>query len=617
MLVATRKDPALVHRAEVGSADTFPKLLHRNAVERPDDVALRWKELGVWQEATWSEYYARVRDVAYGLLSLGAVPGTGSLSILADNCPEWVLTDLAAQALRIMSTGVYPTNTAPQVEYILDHSRSDIVVVYDQEQLDKVLESEHLSRLQAIVVIEEKGIARYEDPRIYTFEELEARGRNHPDNRSEAFDALVEATRTDDVAILVYTSGTTGPPKGAMITHRNVLAMADGWLQLTPLRRDDMVVSYLPLCHILERCMSVFLPLVVGYAVHFGEGVHTIQKDLREIAPTIFVGVPRIWEKMHASHEVAISESNIINRSLYGWAIKIAEIRQHARERGERLPWHFPLRYWIARGLVLGPLLDQLGLRRARFLMCGAAPVAPEILRFFNSLGLQVREAYGQTECSGLASIHAGDELRYGSVGRVSPALELRLHEDGEILLRGDSVFAGYYRNAEASASTVIDGWLHTGDVGRLDDGCLTITDRKKDIIITAGGKNVAPQEVENHLKLSPYIKEAVVIGDRRKYLVALVQVDYENAGLWAERTGIAYTNYRDLATNPKIVELIEAEARRLSDDLARVEQVKRIAILEKELDEDDGELTATQKVRRKVIEERYGDVIQALYQGT
>ena len=614
MLMPSRSRP--VDRADVGDAVTFPRLLRRNAQDRGTAVALRWKELGVWYEATWTEYLDRVRDVAYGLLALGATPDRGSLAILADNCPEWVIADLAAQSLRIMSTGVYPTNTTPQVEYIVDHCGSEIVVVYDQEQLDKVLEAK-LDLVRAIVVVEEKGLARYDDPRIHTFEDLERLGREHPDNTPEAFDRHVDATSQDDVAIMVYTSGTTGQPKGAMITHRNVLTMADGWLRLTPFRPDDTVVSYLPLCHILERCMSVFLPLVVGYTVHFGEGVHTINRDIREVAPTIFIGVPRIWEKMYARHEVAVSEANLVNRALYRWGIRVARLWQQAHEAGEEPSALVRLQRPLARALVLRPLLDQLGLRRTTFAMCGAAPVAPDILRFFAALGLQIREAYGQTECAGLASIHTGDDIVYGTVGVVAPTIELRIAGDGELLLRGDGVFAGYHRNPEATADTVIDGWLHTGDVGTVDGrGDLRITDRKKDIIITAGGKNVSPQEVENHLKMSPHIKEAIIIGDRRKYLVALLQVDYENAGLWAEREGIGYTNYQDLATNPQVVEMIGQEVRRLSGDLASVEQPKSFAILDKELDEDDGELTATQKVRRSAIEERYAGLIDSLYRG-
>mgnify|MGYP005991944161 CR=1 FL=1 len=602
-----------IDHVDVGEHDTFPKLLRRNAQTRGDRVALRWKELGVWREATWREYHARVRDVAYGLIGLGVSPGRDHIAILADNCVEWVLADLAAQSLGAVSVGVYPTNTAPQVEYVVRHAGCAVVVAYDQEQLDKLLDSD-LPDLRAIIVVEEKGLARYDDPRIYTFDEVESLGHKHPDNDVEGFDELLDRTATDDVGIIVYTSGTTGQPKGAMISHRNVLAMADGWLRLTPFREDDTVVSYLPLCHILERCMSVFLPLLVGSSVHFGEGVHTINQDLRQIAPTVFVGVPRIWEKMHAAHEVSISESSRVNRTMFRKGMQVAEQVQRRREHGQPVSTALRVGHWLARVLVLRAVVDQLGLRRARFLMCGAAPVAPEILRFFDALGLPVREAYGQTECAGLATIHSGDQRRYGTVGHLSPTVDVQLADDGEILVRGESVFCGYHRNPEATALTVVDGWLHTGDVGTMDGDCLRITDRKKDIIITAGGKNVSPQEVENHLKLSPYIKEAVVIGDRRKYLVGLVQLDYENTGLWAEHEGIGYTTYKDLATTAEVVAMIQGEVRRLSDQLARVEQVKKVSILTKELDEDDDELTATQKVRRKVIEQRYCALIESLY---
>jgi len=596
---------------------TLPGLLLRNATDRPNDVALREKDLGIWKEFTWSQYIDNVRDAAYGFLALGAEPGKDSIAILAENCPEWLFADLAAQSMRLMSAGIYPTNTSSQVEFILGHSRSRFVVLHDQEQLDKVLDAgDRLDHVQALVVIEQKGLVDYDDPRLLTWDRLLELGRTHPANRADSFAEEIERVPLEGIAILVYTSGTTGDPKGAMISHRNIAAMSEGWLRLTPLYAEDSVVSYLPLCHILERCMSVAMALDVGYVVHFGEGSATIQRDIRQLAPTIFVGVPRIWEKLYNGHVVAMDESSWLNRRIYRWGFGVASKVYRASEESSKSlsPWLRAQR-WIADLVVLRQIRDQLGLRRAHFLMCGAAPVAPEILRFFKTLGLDIREAYGQTENSGLASIHTGQEFKYGTVGRVSPLLELRFAPDGEILLRGPAVFAGYLNDPEATSRAVIDGWLHTGDVGELRDGLLAITDRKKDIIITSGGKNLSPQVIENELKISRYIREAIVIGERRKFVSALVEIDYDNTGMWAEGNGIAYTTYKDLATKPEVAELIESEIARANESLAQVEKVKRFRILERQLDEDDREVTATMKVRRNVILERFEQVINDIYQ--
>ena len=597
---------ALLHRN-----DTFPRVFLNNDCKYGDRTALREKVLGVWKEISYRQYFTHVKFFALGLKALGFDRGN-SVAILADNCPEWLYAELAAECLGGIPIGVYPTNPVPEVEYLLSNSDSRHVVVGDQEQLDKVLECKsRLPMLDRIIVIDMKGVHRYSDPAITSFRDVQESGRNFEKHHPDLFLREIERIQPDDVSTIIYTSGTTGPPKGVMLTHRNLLTMLDGW-QKTPMYDTDETVSYLPLCHILERVFSLFLPLRIGFVVNFAESLEGVQKNLKEIAPTIFVGVPRIWEKLHSRHLVKMEESTWGKKKIYRLGMFVAQKYIQACKAGQAgwfLSQAWRVFYWI----LYQPILDQLGLRRARFVFCGAAPVAPEILEFFNSIGLKVREAYGQSECSGLVSMLAGEENKFGSVGR--PVQKIRISEDGEILVTGPSVFKGYYKDPEATARAVIDGWLYTGDVGYIDeDGHLFITDRKKDIIITSGGKNISPQEIENRLKVSPYIKEAVVIGDRRKYLTALVQIDEENVGNWAQRINIPYTTYKDLSQNENVHELITNEINEANRNFASVETIKRFHLLDKELDQDDEELTATQKVRRKIIEEKYRDLIESLY---
>lgn len=592
--------------------DTFPRLFLNNVRKYGDRTALREKVLGIWKETSWRQYFAHVKTFALGLKAFG-FDRENTMAILADNCPEWLYADLAIECLGGIPVGVYPTNTVPEVEYILSHSDARHVVVGDQEQLDKVLECKsRLSKLDRIIVIDMKGVHRYTDPAITSFRAVQEAGKNFEKHHPDLFLRETIKINPGDVSIIVYTSGTTGPPKGAMLTHRNLLTMIDKWREVNPMYDTDETVSYLPLCHILERVFSLLLPLRIGYVINFAESLEGVQKNLKEIAPTIFAGVPRIWEKLYSRHVVKMEESTWVKKKWYRIGMFIAQRYIYARKGGQA-GWFLSRSWRVFYWLLYRPVLDQLGLRRARFLMCGAAPVAPEILEFFNSIGLKVREGYGQTECSGLVSVHADEDIKFGSVG--PPVQEIRISEDGEILVRGPCVFKGYYKNPEATAGVIIDGWLSTGDVGYVDeDGHLHITDRKKDIIITSGGKNVSPQEIENRLKVSPYIKEAVVIGDRRKYLTALIEIDEENVGNWAQRTNISYTTYKDLSQNEKVYELITKTVNEANKAFASVETIKRFWLLDKGLDQDDEELTATQKVRRKIIEEKYRDLIESLY---
>jgi len=563
---------------------SLPSLLLKHAAERPDDAALREKSLGVWREISWAQYAERSARVGLGLLELGVEPGD-RVAVQSENRPEWLLADLGAQGIGAIVTGVYPTSPAAEVEYLLEHSEAVVLVAEDEEQLDKALAvRERLPALRKIVLVDPRNVRGIEDDSmILTFDQLEELGAQR--DRSE-WERRVAELREEDTAIIVYTSGTTGPPKGAMISHANQMAAAEAFLAVYDVGPGDEVLSYLPLSHVAERLFSVIDAVAAGYVVNFGEGGESFMQDLRDVQPTFFLGVPRVWEKMMATVEIRMADASFFKRRLH------------------------------RSGLAKWPLREKLGMSRCRIALSGAAPIAPQVLEYFRRLGVPIREGYGQTENTAVCTYTPADDVRIGTVGKAAPGVELRIAEDGEILTRSKGVFQGYFKNPEATAETVdADGWLHTGDVGELDaDGFLTITDRKKDIIITAGGKNISPSEIENKLKVSPYVREAVVIGDRRKYLVALIGIEGDTVGDWATRRGLAFTTYADLSAKPEVRELIDGVVREVNGELAQVETIKRFELIGKELDHEDGELTATQKVKRRAIEEQFRSEIEELY---
>jgi long-chain acyl-CoA synthetase len=595
--------------------DTLPKLLRERALHAPQEVALREKEYGIWQRVTWEQYQAHVRRFCLGLSSLGLEAGD-KVAILSENCREWLYAELAAMSASAVGVGVYPTSPAPEVKYVVAHSEASFVVCQDQEQADKILEvGAELPRVRRIVVVDMRGMRHYRDPRLLPFEEVERLGEAWGARHPGLFDEMVSATSPDGLSFLIYTSGTTGSPKGAMISHRNWLSQARSAAAATGVRPGEEVVSYLPLCHVAEQIFSVLLPLHCGMTVNFAESIRTIQEDLREIAPAVFLGVPRIWEKLQASIQVKILEAAPWRRWLFDRAVehgrRCADAEREGRPVGPaaralRLAW------WV---LVLRALQNYVGLRRARLTFSAAAAISPEVLRFFHAIGIRVREGYGMTECTGFSFLQREGEIRLGTVGRPLEGLEYRLAEDGELLKRGETVFLGYYRDPEATVATVRDGWLHSGDVAQVDpDGQLRIVDRKKAIFVTTGGKNVSPSLVENALKVSPYVKEAVVVGDGERFIAALVQIDFENVGQWATERRLAYTNFKSLAALPEVRQLVAGEVERANQGLAPVEQVRAFRLLEKELDHDDDEVTATMKVRRKTIYRKFAPLIAEIY---
>ncbi|MGE0554518.1 MAG: long-chain fatty acid--CoA ligase [Gemmatimonadales bacterium] len=604
---------ATAQAAEPG-VDSLPARLIGRATEHPSRVALRHKDLGRWREYTWKEYLALVTRAGLGLRALGLERGD-KVAVLSENRPEWLFLDLGAQGMGLVTVGVYPTSPVAEVEYLLEHSESVVAVAEDEEQLDKLLAiRDRLPKLRHIVVIEPRGTRQYlADPAVLSLEDLLARGA---DRDPAEYRAAVSALEPEDVAVLVYTSGTTGPPKGAMLSHKNLAVAGACFLQVLEVRPGDEALSYLPLCHVAERVFSGIAAVSVGYTVNFGGGGESLLSDLREVQPHFFFGVPRVWEKMLATVDIKMADASWLKRVTY--RIWLRQGRRIARRRlsGAKLGPVDRALQAVGWALLFRPLRERLGLARVRVAGSGAAPIAPQVLEFFWAIGVPVREGYGQTEGTALATWTPSDGVRIGKVGKAVPGVELRIADDGEILVRSEGVFPGYFKNPEATRATVDDeGWLHTGDVGTLDEeGFLQITDRKKDIIITAGGKNVSPSWIENLLKVSPFVREAIVIGDRRKHLTALIGIELDTVGDWATRRRLAFTTYQDLSEKAEVVALVQGIVDQVNEQLAQVERVKKFKLLPKELDHEEGELTATQKVKRRAIATQFEPLVEEMY---
>jgi len=595
--------------------ETLISLFHKMVAKKGDQTALRYKDLGIWHPVSWNQFYQRVKNFLFGLECLG-LKEKDKVAILADPCPEWVYAELAIQTARAIVVGVYATSPPAQIHYLLEHSGSRFIIVEDQEQADKVLEiKDKLPRLERIIYIDPKGLRHYDDPLLIEFEKVNALGREAGTVDPHRYEGLVGAVKADDVAMLIYTSGTTGYPKGAMITHRNIVAMVEAMVEVTGLDDKDAVVSYLPLCHIAEQIFSVFIQMKVGATCNFSESIETVNENIREISPTVFLGVPRIWEKTQSDILLKVRRSTWLKRQLFNLLIIPGRKAAQARFSGKRVGFGWRTLNLVAYFGLYRTLQDRLGLLRSKLLISGAAAISPDVLLFFHSIGLEVVQAYGMTETSGLTFIHQGGRIKLETVGQPIPGVFFKLAEDGEILKKGDSIFSGYYKDPEATAEVLQDGWLHTGDIGKIDeDGHLKIVDRKKDLIVTPGGKNIAPQYIENKLKFSPYINEAMVVGEGRKFVAALIQIELEMTSQWAMDKNISFTTYSDLAGKPEIQDLIAEEVRAVNATLSRVERVKKFLILDKMLDHDDDELTATMKIKRKKVHELYREKIEDLY---
>jgi long-chain acyl-CoA synthetase len=597
------------------AADTVPKMFWHGVVTRRDEVILRQKEFGLWQSITWNEFGRTAREVGMGLVALGFAPGECA-SVLSNTNREWLYADFGILGAGGVSNGIYPTDAPMQVEYLCTDSSTVFVFVEDDEQLDKVLEVRaRLPKLRKIIVFDMEGLREFNDAQVISLDALRVIGREYDATHPGEWERRVVTPVPSDLAVLIYTSGTTGRPKGAMLSHANLVAAANLYSEAYEQRPDDERMCFLPLCHVAERVVGVYTALLTGTRLNFVENPETVPENVREIAPTVFGAVPRVWEKFYSVVTIRVKEATGLAQFAYRIAIGTGYKVAAYRERHEPVPPHLRAAFWLARVLVLDNIRKAIGVHRARLLITGAAPISPDLLRWYMALGLEMIEVWGQTESGGISTSVPIGRMKPGSIGTPLPRTEVKLSPEGELLVRSPSVFMGYLNQPEKTAETLRDGWLHTGDVGRIDnEGYFYITDRMKDIIITAGGKNITPSEIENQLKFSPYITDAVVIGDRRAFLTALIMIDHENVEKFAQDQSIPFSNYMSLCRRPEILELIEGEVTRVNAKFARVEQVRKFRLIEQKLTAEDEELTPTMKLKRRLVNEKYRDLIEAMY---
>ncbi|MGQ2923773.1 MAG: AMP-dependent synthetase/ligase [Hydrogenophaga sp.] len=597
--------------------ETIPAVFWNGVKARGPSVWMRQKDFGIWRSWTWDQTGTAVREIAHGLMSLGFEAGE-TASILSNTTVEWVLSDLAVLSAGGVANGIYPTDAAEQVQYLCDDSRTTVLFVEDDEQLDKALEVRaQLPRLKKIVVVDMDGLRDLKDPQVISLAALRELGRAHLAQHPGLVEARVAAVKPDDLAILVYTSGTTGRPKGAMHSHRGLVYTVRGYNTLIARDQNDECMCFLPLCHIAERMGGEYFSMYTGAKLNFVENPETVPENVREIAPTVFTAVPRVWEKFYSGVMITLKEASPMQQAAYAWAIGVGQQVADLVMAGQPVPGGLRMRFKLARLMVLDNVRKLIGIHRARFLVTGAAPISPDLVRWYLALGVPMLEVWGMTETCGAATGVPAERIKPGSIGPAATYNEVKLAPDtGEILVRGPNVFMGYLNLPEKTAETIDpDGWLHTGDVGVVDEeGFFRITDRMKDIIITAGGKNITPSELENELKFSPYVTDAVVIGDKRPYLTVIIMIDQENVEKYAQDNDVPFSNYASLTRAPEVQALIQAEIDRVNKKFARVEQIKKFFLLDTQLSAEDEELTPTMKLKRKLVQTKYADQIQAMY---
>ncbi len=599
----------------LGGDDTFPRLLARNARAMGGRVALREKEFGIWQSFTWREYHDHVRDLSLGFVALGLGRGD-KVAIIGDNRPEWVWSELAAQAAGAASVGIYQDSNLAEVAYVIDHCDASIVVAEDQEQVDKVLDMlERLPKVRHVLYTDPRGLRKYEHPALLSIEAGEEKGRALARERPGLVEENVARGSVDDLAIVSYTSGTTGFPKGAMLSFRNLLGMALNLHEVDPKRPDDEFVSFLPLAWIGEQMMSVSTALAVGFTVNFPEEPETVTENIREIGPHVMFAPPRVWESLASTVQVKIMDTTPFKRFVFERCMPVGKRVADLRFEGKPVPLGLRVLYRLAHVALFRALKDRLGFTNIRSASTGGAALGPDVFRFFHAMGVPLKQIYGQTEIAGISCIHREGDIAFHTVGRPIPETEVRISSDGEILSRSPSVFLGYYKNEAATRDAVEDGWLRSGDAGYLaENGHLVVIDRLKDVMRLADGARFSPQFVENRLKFSPFVKEAVVVGKDRPYLTAMLCIDMGVVGKWAERNRLSYTTYTDLSSKKEVYDLVQREVDAVNETLPAAARIAKFVLLYKELDADDEELTRTRKVRRVFVEERYRDVIAALY---
>ena len=601
----------------VVEGETLTAMFWNAVALRGDSVFMRQKKLGIWREWSWNESAMAVREIANGLLALGFDAGACA-SIASNTVIDWVLADLAVLSCGGVSNGIYPTDAASQVHYLCEDSRTRILFVEDEEQLDKALDVRaQLPLLSKIVVFDTTGLRDFVDPDVIDLAALRALGREYAATHAGELDARAAACRPDDLAILVYTSGTTGKPKGAMHSHRGLVYTVRGYNRIVAQDETDERMCFLPLCHIAERVGGEYFGVYTGAKLNFVENPETVPENVREIAPTVFTAVPRVWEKFYSGVAIALRESGRAQQLAYGWSIGVGGRIADRVLAGQPVGAALKLQFMLARLLSLNNVRKMIGIHRARFCVTGAAPISPDLVRWYLALGVPMVEVWGMTETCGASTYTPAGRIKPGMIGPACPYNEVKLDPaTGELMVRGTNVFMGYLNLPEKTAETIRpDGWLHTGDVGLVDaDGYFRITDRMKDIIITAGGKNVTPSELENDLKFSPYITDAVVVGDKRPYLTVIVMIDQENVEKFAQDADVPFSNYASLTRSTEVQQLIQGEIERVNKKFARVEQIKKFWLLDTQLSAEDDELTPTMKLKRKLVEKKYAGQIETMY---
>jgi len=598
------------------TGDTLPKLLKQQAEKFGHSKhALREKDYGIWQSFTWQEYYDHVKYFCLGMVSLG-LKRDDKVAIIGDNRPEWIYAELSAQCVGAIPVGIYQDSILKEVSYIINLSKSKFVIAEDQEQCDKIIDmQDELPSVEYIIYHDPKGMRTYDEPKLLYFPDVEEMGRRYEEENPDFFDLQVEATKEEDAASICTTSGTTGDPKLSLLSHRNMVQMAHNLGEVDKKYESDEFVSFLPLPWIGEQMMAISSSLLFGFTVNFPEKPETAQDNVREIGPHVMFSPPRVWENMAAMVQVKIMDASRFKRFVYDKCLPIGYHWADLKFQKKTPTLIDKIKYGIAYCLVFRALKDRLGFTHIRSASTGGAALGPDTFRFFHALGVNLKQIYGQTEISGISCIHRDGDVDFDSVGMPIPGAEIKITEEGEIVSRSSSLFMGYYENQKATDETIIDGWLHSGDAGYFNDkGHLVVIDRVKDVMTLRDGTKFSPQFIENKLKFSPYIKEAVAIGHERNYIVAMVCIDFEIVGKWAENNRMAYTTYTDLASQDQIYGMIQEEVAKVNENLPEAARVHKFILLYKELDADDDELTRTRKVRRRFVDEKYSEIIEGMY---
>jgi long-chain acyl-CoA synthetase len=597
---------------------TLPRYLLRNAQQFAGRPAIREKDRGIWQTYTWRQYHDHVRDIALGLASLGFARGD-KLSVIGDNRPRLYWSQVAAMCLGGVSVPVYQDSIAKELAYVLNHAEVSVVVAEDQEQVDKILAlRDQLPALKLIIYEDPRGMSQYPAANLRSLDQVEEAGRRFGAEKPGHFEAEIERGRPEEVALIAYTSGTTGNPKGAMLSHANMVETGQTLIRSEDIRLDDNWLAYLPMAWVGDSLYTLAMNLMVGFTVNCPESPETVQRDLRELGPTAVLAPPRIWENMLTGVQVRASDAPRLKRWVFETSRAAAERAEILRSEGQAVPLGLRLRLALGEFFVYGPVRDQLGLRRARWAYTGGAPLGPDTFRFFRAFGVNLKQVYGSTELTGLVSLQPDTEANPTTAGRPCPGIDVKIGERGEVLVKSPGIFKGYFKNDEATHEVIDrEGWFHTGDAGFVDPrGHLVIIDRAKDVGALADGTAFAPQFIENKLKFSPYIREAVAFGHDRPFVTAMIAIDPSTVGSWAERRGVAYTSYMDLSQKPEIRGLIADEIRRGNETLPEAQKIRRFLLLTKDLEADDAEMTRTRKVRRRYVAEKYAPVIDAFYTG-